>query len=114
MVAREYGIRLHLRQVGKLGITRVPHLDSINVATDQVLQVCRQCPAVDLDAATGRADPLGDVDDDAGEAVLVDVDFLVVWDLAQFARCDGGTLATCSERMILVRLGLWDDGGSRT
>ena len=44
-----------------------------------------QGAAVDLGAGAGPADALGDVEDDAREAVLVDVDFLVVGDLSEFA-----------------------------
>lgn len=47
----------------------------------------RQRLAIDLDPATRRPNTLGDLDDDAGEAVLVDVDFLVVWDLAKSTVC---------------------------
>lgn len=44
----------------------------------------RQGAAVDLGSGARGADSLGDVEDDASEAVLVDVDLLVVGDLADF------------------------------
>lgn len=47
--------------------------------------MCRQRAAIDLRACPGWPDALGDIKDDAGEAVLVDVDLLVVGDLSQFA-----------------------------
>lgn len=43
----------------------------------------REGAAVDLGAGAGPADALGDVEDDAREAVLVDVDLLVVGDLSE-------------------------------
>ncbi len=50
----------------------------------------RQGGAVDLGAAAGPADALGDVEDDAREAVLVDVDLLVVGNLSEGAIYRGG------------------------
>lgn len=44
-----------------------------------------QSLAVDLGAAAGAADALGDVEDNASEAILVDVYFLVVRDLSYIA-----------------------------
>ena len=43
----------------------------------------REGAAVDLGAGAGPADALGDVEDDAREAVLVDVDLLIVGDLSE-------------------------------
>jgi hypothetical protein len=31
------------------------------------------------------ADPLGDVEDDAGKAVFVEIDFLIIWNLTKSA-----------------------------
>lgn len=47
----------------------------------------RQRAAVNLGAGAGGADALADLEDDACVAVFVDVDFLVVGDLAQLAGC---------------------------
>ena len=44
-----------------------------------------KCAPVCLEAAALGADPLGDVEDDAREAILVDEDFLVIRDLANLA-----------------------------
>jgi hypothetical protein len=41
--------------------------------------------AVNLRTCAGTTDALRDVEDDAGEAVAVDVDLLVVGDLAELA-----------------------------
>ena len=69
----------------KLRLGCIPHLDSVGVVADEFFQVgCKRAP-VRLESATCRADALGDVEDDAGEAVLVDPHFLVVGHLAQFA-----------------------------
>lgn len=46
----------------------------------------RQRRAVDLGPPARGADALGDLDDDAGEAILVDVDLLVVRNLAKLAK----------------------------
>ena len=78
-------------EVGKGGLGRVPDLDRVGVVADKFLEVCGQGAPVGLEAVgCGRGgrrgpDALGDVKDDAGEAVLVDVDFLVVGDFAEFA-----------------------------
>ena len=55
------------------------------------------CLAVLFEAAGGGADALGDVEDDACEAIFVDVDFLVVWDLAEGAGgvSMGGRACNC-------------------
>ena len=44
-----------------------------------------QGAAVDLGAGAGPADALGDVEDDAREAIFVDVDFLIIGDLSEGA-----------------------------
>lgn len=74
-----------LLEMGELCLGCVPHLDSVSIVADELLQVCGQREAVSLKAAARFADALGNVEDDAGEAILVDVDFLVVRDLAQLA-----------------------------
>jgi hypothetical protein len=47
-----------------------------------------QSLAVDLGRATGTTDSLCNIKDDACEAVLVDVDFLVIGDLSKLATGD--------------------------
>jgi hypothetical protein len=57
----------------------------VGVRVDDVLEVDGQGGAVGGVGAAGGADALGDVEDDAGEAVFVEVDLLVVGDLADGA-----------------------------
>jgi hypothetical protein len=71
--------------MGELRLGCIPRLDSVGVVADELLQVCGQRAPVRLEASAGGADALGDVEDDAGEAVLVDVHFLVVGDFAELA-----------------------------
>lgn len=75
--------------MGELRLGRVPHLDRVGIVTDKLLEVRRQRAPVRLETAAAGADALGDVEDDAGETVLVDVDLLVVGDLAQRAASTG-------------------------
>jgi hypothetical protein len=82
--------------VGELCLGRVPDLDGVGVVADQVLEVNCQGAAVALEARAGGVDALGDVEDDRGEAVLVDVDFLVVGDLADGAGVRGQWLGSGS------------------
>jgi len=74
-------------EVGELGLGGVPDLEGVDVVgADEVLEVGGQGAAVVLEGVGGAAaDALGDVKDDGGEAGLVDVDFLVVGDLADAA-----------------------------
>lgn len=74
-------------ELGEDRLCRVPHLDSVDVGTDQLLQVCGQGLAVDLGRTAGPANALGYVENDAREAVLVDENLLGVGDLA---KCTGG------------------------
>jgi hypothetical protein len=84
--------------VGELCLGRVPDLDGVGVFADQVLEVDRQGAAVALEAGAGGVDSLGDVEDDRGEAVLVDVDFLVVRDLADGAGSQGSVAWSVNQR----------------
>lgn len=72
-------------EMRELCLGRVPDLDGLGVLADQILEVDRQGAAVALEPLAVGFDPLGDVEDDGGEAVLVEVDFLVVGDLADRA-----------------------------
>ena len=78
-------------EVRKGGFGCVPDFDRVGVVADELLEVRGEGAAVRLEVACRRggggprADALSDIKDDAGEAVLVDVDFLVVGDLADFA-----------------------------
>ena len=77
------------REVAKFRLGRVPDFDRVCVVADEVLQVDCQSAAVTLEAGPRGVDALGDVEDDRGEAVLVDVDFLAVGNLADLARRGG-------------------------
>lgn len=95
-------------EVRKRGLGRVPDFDRVGVVADEFFEVRSERAAVGLEVGVGRgggggggglgADALGDVEDDAGEAVLVDVDFLVVGDLADFAGGKGG-VNSCRARL---------------
>lgn len=75
-----------LLEVGELGLGRVPDFHSVGVLADQVFEVDCQGAAVLLESAAGGVDALRDVEDDGGEAVGVEVHFLVVGDFADHAR----------------------------
>jgi hypothetical protein len=83
--------------MGELGLGRVPDFDGVGIVADQVFQVDRQGAAVALEAVAGGVDALGDVEDDGGEAVLVEVDFLVVGDFADRAKATKLVCLVCSE-----------------
>lgn len=70
-------------KLGEDGLCRVPHLDGVNVRTDQLLQMCGQSLAVDLWGAAGASNALSYVEDDACETILVDENLLGVGDLAK-------------------------------
>lgn len=76
-------MRVGVLELGEDRLCRVPHLDGVDVGTDQLLQVCGQGLAVDLWGAAGPADTLRYVEDDACETVLVDENLLGVGNLAE-------------------------------
>lgn len=63
----------------------VPDFHGVGVRVDDVFEVGGEGCAIDGGTAACGADALGDVKDDAGEAVFVEVDFLVVGDLTDCA-----------------------------
>jgi hypothetical protein len=69
----------------KLRLCRVPHFDCISIVANQVLEVSCQSAPVALQPASRGVYALGYVEDDGCEAILVDVDFLVVGDLTDSA-----------------------------
>lgn len=69
----------------ELGLCCVPDLERVLVGADQLLEVRRHGAAVDLGVRARLADALGDVEDDAREALSVDPDLLVVGYLPQLA-----------------------------
>lgn len=77
--------RESLRKVGKLGIARIPHLDSIGVRVNDILKMRRQGCAVDGWTSACDAYALGDVEDDACEAIFVEIHLLVIWNLPNSA-----------------------------
>lgn len=93
--------------MGELRLCCVPHLDRIGVAADQVFQVHGHRLAVLLEARLvrpGGVDALGNVEDDAGEPVLIDPDLLVVGDFAQIAGHGAIELATKSSGKLNSRV----------
>lgn len=70
-------------KLGEDRLCRVPHLDGVDVGTDQLLQMCGQGLAVDLWGAAGPSNALSYVEDDACETILVDENLLGVGDLAK-------------------------------
>lgn len=69
----------------ELGLCCVPDLKRVLVGADQLLEMRRHRAAIDLGVRAGLADALGDVEDDAREALSVDPDLLVVRYLPQLA-----------------------------
>ncbi|VUC34569.1 unnamed protein product [Clonostachys rosea] len=84
-VKEEEKDKRHSAKTGELGLGGVPDLEGILVRADEILEVRRHGPAVDLGSGARLAHALGDVEDDAGEALLVDPDLLVVRDFSDFA-----------------------------
>ena len=78
-----------LPQASKQRLSCIPDLDSVDIRPYQLFQVCGQGSAIDLGAAPGRADALGDVEDNASEPILIDVDLLVIGNLSELAVCPG-------------------------
>lgn len=72
-------------KVRELGLSSVPDLDSIDIGSNHVFEMGCHGTAVNLRARARASDALGDIEDDAGEAILIDPDFLVIGDLSQFA-----------------------------
>jgi hypothetical protein len=78
-------VRASLRNICELRLGGIPDLHRLDVVAHQLLQMCRQSSSVILERAARWSDALRDVEDDAGEAVLIDVDLLAVWDLTELA-----------------------------
>lgn len=85
MVGGERQNARDVRQVGELGASRAPDFEQVRVGVDNVLEVDGQRGAVGGVGAASGADALGDVEDDACEAFFVEVDFLIIGDLADGA-----------------------------
>jgi hypothetical protein len=68
-----------------LRIRCVPDFHGVDVRVDDVFEVRCESRAIDGGATTCYAHTLGDVEDDAGEAVFVKVNFLVIGNLANGA-----------------------------
>lgn len=64
---------------------RVPDLGAVEVVADDLFEVGRHGATVDLRAVALLADALVDLEDQTGETIAVDPDFLVVGHLAQIA-----------------------------
>lgn len=60
-----------------------PYFDGIFVSVDDVFQVHRQGGAIDGGPGSRLPHALRDIEDDASEAVLVEVDLLVIGYLAE-------------------------------
>jgi hypothetical protein len=71
-----------LRELGEHRVAGAPDLDGVNVGVDDVFEVGGQGRAVRGGAGARKAHAVCDIEDDAGEAVLVKVDLLMVWHLA--------------------------------
>ena len=93
------------REFGEEGSARIPDFDGVDVRVDDILQVSCQRGAIDLGTGSWLANSLSDVEDDAGEAVLVDVDFLVVGDLPELAVGGGLAGRSSSYRQVCALLG---------
>jgi hypothetical protein len=65
-----------------LGIASTPHFDSIDIGINDVLKMSSHSRAISCGAASGHANALSDVEDDRCEAIFVEVDLLVVWNLS--------------------------------
>lgn len=74
-----------VRQVGELCRGCAPDFEQVRVGIDDVLEVDGQRSAIGGVSAASGADALGDVEDDACEALFVQVDFLIVWHLTDRA-----------------------------
>jgi hypothetical protein len=64
----------------------VPHFHGVDITSNNVLQMGRQSRAIDGGTGTWEADPLRNIEDDGCEAVFVEIDFLMIRDLADCAK----------------------------
>jgi hypothetical protein len=78
---REDGVR----ELRKHRVTCTPHFDSVVVRINDVFQMRGQRSAIHCRAAPSQADPLRNIEDNACEAIFVQVDLLVVWHLTDRA-----------------------------
>lgn len=66
----------------------VPNFEPVDIFFHHFLQMCSQCPAIDLRAAAFLAYALVDVKNNTRESIFVDVDFLLVGDFSNLAMID--------------------------
>jgi hypothetical protein len=99
----QYGSRIP--NARELCLGGVPHLHGIDIVAHQILKMCSQGSPVVLERARSFwSHALRDLDDDAREAILVDVDFLVVGDFAELTTRRKDSV---SKRILWLRLVNW-------
>ncbi len=81
----EYRAGEDLRELGELSFTGTPHFHSISLGVDDVFKMRRQSGAINSWSSTFNAYSLGNIEDDASEAIFVKIDFLMIWDLSNGA-----------------------------
>ncbi len=77
--------RWDLRKFRELRWGRAPYLQGANIRINDFFKMDSQGQAVGRLTAASSADSLCDIEDDASETVLVEIDLLIVRDLAHVA-----------------------------
>lgn len=75
-----------VREFGEPRPSRTPDFKSVHIGIYNLLKVSRQRLAISGVATTIRSDTFSNVKYDAGETILVKIDFLVIWNLSDGAR----------------------------
>lgn len=72
----------YIRQFRKLSISNRPYFHSVQIGINNILQMSRHSRSVGRWAGARSADSLGDIEYDTGEAIFVQIDFLMVGNLS--------------------------------
>lgn len=80
------GLKDSLPKSGELSRRRTPHLHSINIIADDIFEMLCQGPPINFWPAALRANTLGYVKDDGSKPILVNPNFLVIWNLANLTK----------------------------
>ena len=75
-----------LRKLGEYGVTGAPYFDGIDIGVDDIFQVGCHGRPVYRSVASSFADPFGDIEDYACEAIFVEIYFLMVGNLSYGAK----------------------------
>lgn len=75
----------HLRQFGESRFRTAPDPYSILIRINDVFQVCRECFTICFIGASGLSNSLCYIENYTREAIFVEEDFLIIWNLTNCA-----------------------------